>query len=124
MGVAQIPLLDFSMEPLGLEVGSESWRELCTKVREACETHGCFLLTYEKIPENLREDMFMGIKSLFDLPQETKTKYVNPKPYRSYAGKNQLVPFYESLGLDEPQKLAAVEAFTHLMWPEGNTSFW
>ncbi|KAJ9168377.1 hypothetical protein P3X46_019912 [Hevea brasiliensis] len=123
MGVAQIPLLDFSNEALGLEFGRKSWRELCNQVREACETHGCFLLTYEKITENLREDMFMGIKALFDLPQETKTKYVNPKPYRSYSGKSPVVPFYESFGLDNAQKLEAVEAFTNLMWPEGNTSF-
>ncbi|KAF2304536.1 hypothetical protein GH714_033096 [Hevea brasiliensis] len=53
--------------------------------------------------------MFMGIKALFDLPQETKTKYVNPKPYRSYSGKSPVVPFYESFGLDNAQKLEALK---------------
>ena len=126
MAKAEIPILDFSKEAASGSVGSDEKkrRELSNKVREACESHGCFLLMYDdhcKIP---RQEFFLGLKALFDLPEETKTKYVSPKPYRSYSGKSPIVPFYQSFGLDEAQKLDQVQAFTNLMWPRGNSSFW
>ncbi|KAJ6434990.1 hypothetical protein OIU84_000266 [Salix udensis] len=81
----EIPFLDISVEALeGLETKSEKWRELCDRVREACETHGIFFLVYDKIPTSLREEIFVALKTLFDLPEETKNKHVNPRPYRSY----------------------------------------
>ncbi|XP_061964368.1 probable 2-oxoglutarate-dependent dioxygenase AOP1 [Populus nigra] len=120
----EIPFLDFSEEALtGLEVKSEKWKELCNQVREACETHGVFFLVYDKIPGSLREEMFGAVKALFDLPEETKNRHVNPKPYRSYLGKCPVIPFHESFGVDDAPTLDASQAFTTLMWPEGNPSF-
>ncbi|EEF47046.1 probable 2-oxoglutarate-dependent dioxygenase AOP1 isoform X2 [Ricinus communis] len=123
MAKAEIPTLYFSGE--ALSSGSESRRELCNRVRKACESHGCFLLMYDhgNIPAKLRQNLFVSMKALFDLPEDTKTKYVNPKPYRSYTGRSPVIPFYESFGLDDAHKLGQVQDFTNLMWPQGNTSF-
>jgi hypothetical protein len=68
--------------------------------------------------------MFGAMKALFDLPEETKNRHVNPKPYRSYLGKCPVIPFHESFGVDDAPTLDASQAFTTLMWPEGNPSFW
>ncbi|KAJ6354596.1 hypothetical protein OIU77_005242 [Salix suchowensis] len=120
----EIPFLDISVEALeGLETKSEKWKELCDRVREACETHGIFFLVYDKIPTSLREEIFVALKTLFDLPEETKNKHVNPRPYRSYLGKCPVIPFHESFGVDEAPTLDASQAFTTLMWPEGNPKF-
>ncbi|KAM7256235.1 hypothetical protein ACFE04_011976 [Oxalis oulophora] len=115
-----IPILNFS----SFNENKSSIAEMSRKVREACENHGCFIILYDKISKELREDMFVAIKSLFDLPEETKNKYRNPKPYRSYLGKCPIVPLHESFGIDDAPSLKAAQAFTTLMWPEGNTSFW
>ncbi|CAI0444571.1 unnamed protein product [Linum tenue] len=99
------------------------WRELCDKVREACETHGCFCFSTERIPSGLRQGMVEGLRQLFELPEDTKKRHVNPKPYRSYLGKNDAVPYLESFGIDHAPNLEQARAFTTLMWPQGNPSF-
>ncbi|KAK8649826.1 hypothetical protein V6N13_139482 [Hibiscus sabdariffa] len=125
----KIPVIEFSSEDVengrssSSEQGRERWEVLCSKVREACESHGCFLLTYDKIPTSLREDMLVGIKALFDLPEETKSKYQHPKPYRSYQGKCPVVPLHESFGIDDATTFQAAQDFTRLMWPQGNPAF-
>ncbi|XVE71618.1 hypothetical protein DITRI_Ditri10aG0165600 [Diplodiscus trichospermus] len=120
----KIPVLDISGEDDDdRERGNENWKLLCSKVREACESHGCFLLIYDKIPTSLREDMVVAIKALFDLPEETKSKYRNPKPYRSYLGKCPVVPLHESFGIDDANRFEAAQEFTQLMWPQGNPAF-
>lgn len=120
MDGAKIPVVDLSVE----RGSHESWKQLCSKVRKACEIHGCFLLKYDKIPSSLREDMVVAMKALFDLPEETKNKYQNPKPYRSYQGKCPVVPLHESFGIDDATRLEGAQQFTHLMWPHGNPAFW
>uniref|UniRef100_A0A2P2IIT3 2-oxoglutarate-dependent dioxygenase DAO n=1 Tax=Rhizophora mucronata TaxID=61149 RepID=A0A2P2IIT3_RHIMU len=67
--------------------------------------------------------MLEGMKALFDLPEDTKNKYVSPKPYRSYSGKCSIVPLHESFGIDDPHCLDAAQAFTNLLWPQGNPGF-
>ncbi|KAL5783188.1 hypothetical protein ACOSP7_008217 [Xanthoceras sorbifolium] len=126
----QIPHLDLSGEVLdfchdhqGGGGDGEKWKALCGKVREALENHGCFLLFYDKIPMTLREEMFTVMKDLFDLPHETKNKYVNPRPYRSYVGKNSILPLHESFGVDNEPGQDSAQAFADLMWPEGHPTF-
>ncbi|XP_061340637.1 probable 2-oxoglutarate-dependent dioxygenase AOP1 [Gastrolobium bilobum] len=119
-----IPCLDFSIDELGSEdIGREKWEELCKKVREACESYGCFLLIYDKIPKGLCEDMFIGIKALFDLPEETKRKHTSPKPYRSYNGECPVIPLCQSFGIDDAHLSDTAQAFTNLMWPQGHPVF-
>jgi len=120
-----IPCFDFCKGGIGLEEGSEEWKEMSKNVKEACETHGCFLLMCDEIiPKSVREEMFNNMKALFDLPEETKQKHMSSKPYRSYNGKNSVIPLCESFGIDDLLLSDTAEAFTNLMWPQGNSSFW
>lgn len=81
MGKAEIAVIDITKEAICKENGK--WGEMCKKVREGSEKHGFFLLRNENIPSSLFQNLLISIRSLFDLPEETKLKYINPKPYRS-----------------------------------------
>ncbi|XXG56030.1 hypothetical protein AAC387_Pa03g3555 [Persea americana] len=116
-----IPFIDFCSDPGALEPGSKGWNHLCREVRAACERYGCFEVAYDGVPVQLRDDMFEAMKRLFDLPLETKQKNYNPKSYRGYQSDG--VPLSESLGVEDAPSLDAVQAFTDLMWPEGNPWF-
>ncbi|XP_004304728.1 PREDICTED: uncharacterized protein LOC101304207 [Fragaria vesca subsp. vesca] len=122
-----VPVLEFSKECLvPKKERSEEWRAMSTKVREACESHGCFLLLVQEevMPMRLREDKVMAMKALFDLAEETKQKHTIPRAYQSYQGKCPIIPLNESLGIDNACQLDVAESFTNLMWPQGNSSFW
>ncbi|MCL7043139.1 hypothetical protein MKW94_010685 [Papaver nudicaule] len=123
MGVESgIPCIDFS-NLADLVEGSEGWKSLCKQVREACESFGCFQVVYDQVPVKLHEELLMGSKELFDLPNEIKEKNVSSKPYHGYIGKIKEVPLYESLGVHDAPNLDQVEAFVDLMWPNGNPAF-
>lgn len=122
----EIPFLDFSGEVLD-DFADERWREMCGQVRDALETRGFFVMYHDKIPKSLREDMFKAMNALFDLPEETKSKYASSKPYRSYMGESPAVPLHQSFGIDNEPGIdvdTTAQAFTNLMWPQGNPSFW
>ncbi|MBO8590051.1 2-oxoglutarate and iron-dependent oxygenase domain-containing protein, partial [Staphylococcus aureus] len=78
----------------------------------ACERYGCFEVAYDGVPVQLRDDMFEAMKRLFDLPLETKQKNYSSKIYRGYIGQSDVVPLYESLGVEDAPSLDAVRAFT------------
>ncbi|RDX61782.1 putative 2-oxoglutarate-dependent dioxygenase AOP1.2, partial [Mucuna pruriens] len=123
--IMMIPCLDFSKGGVALEEGSEEWKEMSMKVREACENHGCFLLMCDEIiSKGVCEEMLDNMKALFDLPEETKQQHISPKSYRSYNGKNSVIPLCESFGIDDVPLSATAQAFTSLMWPQGNLTFW
>ncbi|XP_047177092.1 probable 2-oxoglutarate-dependent dioxygenase AOP1 [Vigna umbellata] len=119
-----IPCFDFCKGGMRLEEGSEEWKEMSKKVKEACENYGCFLLRCDEIlPKSVCEEMFHHMKALFDLPEETKHQYVTLRPYRNYTGKNPFIPLTESFGIDDTTLSDKAEAFTNLMWPQGNPPF-
>jgi len=120
-----IPCFDLCKGGMRLEEGSEEWKEMSKKVREACENHGCFLLICddEIIPNTVCKDMFHNMKALFDLPEETKQQYVTAKPYRNYNGKNSPIPLSESFGIDDTFLSDNAEAFANFLWPQGNPPF-
>ncbi|RZC57435.1 hypothetical protein C5167_004739 [Papaver somniferum] len=117
-----IPCLDFSKT---LEEGNEGWVNLCVKVREACEQYGCFhvIMANNKLPRKLCDDMSMGLKDLFDLPHETKQKNSHPDFYYGYQGKYEALPLYETFGIPNVSAPDATQAFTDLLWPNGNSHF-
>ncbi|KAL7166220.1 hypothetical protein ACSBR2_036995 [Camellia fascicularis] len=123
MAEVGIPYLNFSDGALDLENESEAWRVLSDKVREACESHGCFLVKYSDIPMKLLENMFMGLESLFDLPQEIKDKYADPNQCDKYLS-SSFNPVHESFRIDCAPQLEEARAFTNIMWPHENPSFW
>ncbi|KAL5190083.1 putative 2-oxoglutarate-dependent dioxygenase AOP1.2 [Glycine soja] len=112
--IMMIPCFDFGK---ALEEGSEEWKEMSKKVREACESHGCFLLVcdHEIIPKGVHEQFFSNMEALFDLPEETKMKHISPKPYSSYNGKSPVIPLSETFGIDDVPLSASAEAFTYLI---------
>ncbi|CAM8966187.1 unnamed protein product [Rhodiola kirilowii] len=123
---AKIPIFDIFMEDLklGPNGGCGENNDMMTKVREACEVHGCFLLRCnESDTRSLTEEMFEGMRSLFDLPDDIKRRYISSKPYSSYAGKNPVVPLLESFGIDDPHLDESSKAFTDVIWPQGNPEF-
>ncbi|XP_028779322.1 2-oxoglutarate-dependent dioxygenase AOP2 [Neltuma alba] len=119
-----IPCLVFSEGGLELEEGSEEWRAMSRRVREACETHGCFLLLHNRGSLiRLQEEMLTAMKALFDLPEETKMKHTSPKPYRSYHANCPVIPLCQSFGVDDAPLPHIAQAFTRLMWPHGDPTF-
>ncbi|KAJ4958573.1 hypothetical protein NE237_025684 [Protea cynaroides] len=125
----EIPYIDLPKELLESKQWSsttEEWKELCGKVREACEDYGCFTVGYDEIfPAEQREEFFMCMKDLFDLPYETKQKNSSDlhPANRGYIATSVVVPLYESLGVQNPIYLGQAQAFTDLMWPDGNPAF-
>ncbi|PSS28907.1 2-oxoglutarate-dependent dioxygenase AOP1 [Actinidia chinensis var. chinensis] len=120
---AHIPHLEIPIGRLDIDQGSELWKAFIPKVREACERHGCFFLKCDKfMPMNLFEEMFKALESLFHLPEETKRKYTNPNLFHGYLS-TPLVSTYESFGINGTTHLDVAQAFTNLMWPDGNSNF-
>lgn len=113
----QIPCLDFSKD---LSEGSDGWKNLSKQVREACEVYGVFQVVYDNMPTGRCEEMIKAAEELFDLPDETKMKNKGSRPFYGYIGKHDEVPLYESLGIEDAPNLKAAQAFTQLMWPDGN----
>ncbi|KAK1264695.1 hypothetical protein QJS04_geneDACA023818 [Acorus gramineus] len=118
----QIPIFDLSGDIAG-EQGSDTWNTLSRGVCEALESFGCAQLTYDGVPDHLCEDMFKVMERVFDLPDETKRRNTNDKPYFGHTGRNEFVPFYESLGVENSFEIEKAKVFTELLWPEGNDFF-
>ncbi|KAI7730421.1 hypothetical protein M8C21_025366 [Ambrosia artemisiifolia] len=86
----QVPVIDMQkVEGLGKEI-----------VR-ACEEWGCFRILNHGIPMELMEEMKAVSASLFDLPEEIKSRTADPGPGKGYDGRNAVTPFYEGLSIDE-----------------------
>jgi len=120
-----ISCLDFWKDGKIIEEGSEEWKEMSMKVREACESYGCFLLRCDEMNSNgAREELFNNMKALFDLPQETKQKHTSPKPFRGFNSYNYMSTLYESFAIDDVLLSTSVDNLTNLMWPQGNPQFW
>ncbi|WJX63964.1 hypothetical protein P8452_48793 [Trifolium repens] len=122
---SEIPVLDFSRSNgVILIEESEGRKEMSKKVREAFENHGCLLVRCDEISNPLREDLFTGLKALFDLPEETKQKFFSPNAYRGYTNKGDEVPHADSFGIYDAHKPNTLDQdFVDLLWPEGNQTF-
>ncbi|XP_014499324.1 probable 2-oxoglutarate-dependent dioxygenase AOP1.2 [Vigna radiata var. radiata] len=119
-----ISCFDFWKGGIAVEEGSEEWKEMSMKVKEACESDGCFLLRCDEInSKGAREELFKNMKALFHLPQETKQQYISPRPFRSFSLYNYMDTHYESFGLDDVLLSTSVDTLTNLMWPQGNPHF-
>ncbi|XP_031482160.1 probable 2-oxoglutarate-dependent dioxygenase AOP1 [Nymphaea colorata] len=118
--LSSIPLIDLSKS---MVPGTEAWRRTCEKMREAGERLGCFMVAGYDMPAGLVEDAFGAARQLFDLPTETKRRNTSHKPYCGYEGRTEVIPLFESLGIEDVDQPEAALRFTNLMWPEGNQSF-
>ncbi|GLT54213.1 hypothetical protein SLA2020_274310 [Shorea laevis] len=117
----ELPVLDFSSE--NLKPGTSSWLSACKEVRRALEDYGCFVLVYNEVPSQLRNEVFGALEELFDLPTETKMQNKYEKPLNGYVGQIPKLPLHESMGIDGATTLEGTQSFTNLMWPSGNDHF-
>ncbi|KAJ4718233.1 2-oxoglutarate-dependent dioxygenase [Melia azedarach] len=117
---SKLPVVDLTKE--NLKPGSSSWQSTCNEIRLALEEYGCFVALYD-LSSNFRKKVFDSLEELFDLPQETKMKNVNPKPAHGYMGKISAFPLHEGMGIEYATNPEECEKFTKLMWPEGNDQF-
>lgn len=107
-----------------LQPGTESWVVTSHKVRQTLEEYGCFMAVYEGwFSQEVKNEAFDGLKTLFDLPKETKIKNTTHKPLHGYVGPSSSSPLTETLGIQHATSLDAVQSFTNLMWPQGNEHF-
>ncbi|OMP00180.1 Oxoglutarate/iron-dependent dioxygenase [Corchorus olitorius] len=117
----KLPVIDFTKQEL--KPGSVEWDSVKGQVLQALQDYGCFEASFEKIPTELREAIFVAVKELFDLPLQTKIRNVSKKPFHGYVGQYPQVPLFESMGFDDADIIENVEAQTSKMWPQGNTDF-
>ncbi|TYJ02554.1 hypothetical protein E1A91_A13G237500v1 [Gossypium mustelinum] len=116
------PVIEFHSSDL--ERGTEGWNRLCKRVREACETFGCFEVVYEKISKNVREDVFGLLKELFDVPVERKQKNTSPIPFHGWVGPcKEISLLYEGFGLGDASNYDSIKSFAQVIWPDGHPHF-
>lgn len=116
-----LPIIDFSKQ--NLKPGEAEWDLTKADVKKALQDYGCFEASFNKIPIELRKSIFGALEELFDLPLQTKLRNVSKKPFHGYVGQYPMVPLYESMGIDDSDVAAKVDAFTKNLWPQGNKSF-
>ncbi|TYI48407.1 hypothetical protein E1A91_D13G246500v1 [Gossypium mustelinum] len=121
---AEIELPTIEFRSSDLKRGTEEWNRLCKRVREACETFGCFDVVYKKISTKIREDAFELLKELVEVPVERKQKNTSPLPYHGWVGPcEQVSVLYEGFGVGDASNYDSVKSFAQLMWPNGHPRF-
>ena len=120
----RIPIIELASGSPDLERGTQGWKHLSKRIREACENFGCFEVVYDKIPRKLREETFSLLRELVEVPLERKQKNVNPKPYHGYSGPCSKESLYEGFGIEDASSYDSVKSFAELMWPDGYDHFW
>jgi len=93
-------------------------------IRSAFEASGCILVNYDGISGDEREGLFAAMRSLFDLPVDAKRRNTDKQSLTTYPGTLPAVPLYEAQGVMNAADIDKSEAFTRLMWPQGNDKFW
>ncbi|KAI3669339.1 hypothetical protein L6452_40572 [Arctium lappa] len=121
VSVSQPKLPIINMDDLKPE--SESWILRCHKVTHALEEYGCFMAVYEGVSKELNREVFDLVKTLFELPTETKIKNTSDTPVFGYLGATHTRPLFESMGIENVTSLDHVQHFANLMWPSRNHHF-
>ncbi|PPS05080.1 hypothetical protein GOBAR_AA15580 [Gossypium barbadense] len=107
----EFPVIEF--RSADLERGTNGWHQLCKKV------------VYDTISTDVREEMFMLMKELVEVPVERKQKNTSPLPYHGWIGPcAQVSLLYEGFGIGDVSNSDSVKDFAQLMWPEGHPRFW
>ncbi|KAI3810145.1 hypothetical protein L1987_19755 [Smallanthus sonchifolius] len=119
--VSQPRLPVINME--NLTPGTESWDMTSHKVRRTLEEYGCFVAVYGGFSQEAKKQVFDAIKTLFDLPLETKIKNTSDKPFHGYVAPFPTRPLFEGTGIEYPTNYDNVQSFANLMWPSGNENF-
>lgn len=116
-----LPSFDLTKDPETLKQGSKQWKLTSQEIIQALNTHGYLLVKYDAISNDDRQRLYEAMHRLFSLPPETKRRSATVNDTRSmYRGGYSFVPLYESFTVTDASHRENVEAFTKLMWPEGN----
>ena len=105
----KLPVINFNKLDLGDHQNPNEWEEVKSQVFKALKEYGCFEALFDKVPLDLRKSLFVVLKQLFDLPLQTKLRYVSERSHRGYAGQNPHTPLLEYMGIDDAVVLKKVE---------------
>ncbi|KAI3703308.1 hypothetical protein L1987_73270 [Smallanthus sonchifolius] len=81
------------------------------------------MVVSDGISQDFKKEVYANVKTLFDLPTETKMKNTSSKPFHGYLGPFRTRQLYESMGIEHATSLDDVQSFANLMWPSGNDQF-
>ncbi|XP_057452851.1 probable 2-oxoglutarate-dependent dioxygenase AOP1 [Lotus japonicus] len=118
----KLPVIDFT-NLNNLRGSSPNWEAVKSKVHKALVDYGCFEAIFDKVPIDLRKEIFGALEEVFDLPLQTKQLNVSKKPFHGYFGQHPVIPLFESMGIDDANVSEKVENMTKILWPDGNPSF-
>ncbi|KAG2331325.1 hypothetical protein Bca52824_002505 [Brassica carinata] len=108
----QLPVIDFSDQTL--RPGTSEWDKVKANVRKALEDYGCFEALFDKVSTELNKSVFQAVVELFDLPVQTKQRYVSSKPFHGYLNKD----LYQSFGIGDANLVEKINDFTEQLWPD------
>ncbi|CAN1162466.1 Probable 2-oxoglutarate-dependent dioxygenase AOP1.2 [Linum perenne] len=119
-----LPIIDFSdihmKAPSSDRTTSGVWKSVSSRVLQAVQEYGCFQARYRDISEELRTEIDLASEEAFSQPLQAKQRNVSDKPFHGYIQSSQVLPLYESLGIDDPEN---PDCFTKAIWPYGNPKF-
>ncbi|XVE88981.1 hypothetical protein DITRI_Ditri19aG0113400 [Diplodiscus trichospermus] len=113
----RLPIIDF---PEDLKPGTVEWDSVQRQVGQALREYGCFVAVSDEVLE-VRRAIFEAMEELFDLPIQTKKRYVSEKVIRGYYGPT--ASMYENVIIDDATIAENIERLTNILWAEGNTNF-
>ncbi|PON70908.1 Oxoglutarate/iron-dependent dioxygenase [Trema orientale] len=102
---SNVPVIDLR------EFGESDSEKGYQKLKEACEEWGCFRIINHDIPVDLMAEMKKVVRSLLDLPAETKERNVDVIAGSGYMAPSPVNPLYEALGLYDLGSSEALRSF-------------
>ncbi|XVF74659.1 hypothetical protein PTKIN_Ptkin13bG0129000 [Pterospermum kingtungense] len=116
----KLPVIDFSKQDL-IRPGTPGWDLVKVQVRQELEENGCFEASFDKVLE-VQKALFDALQELFDLPLQTKQRYIFEKFFTGYFA--PMGTPVESMFINEAINVENIEQrMTNILWPQGNTSF-
>ncbi|KAJ8623538.1 hypothetical protein MRB53_032067 [Persea americana] len=103
--------MDDREEAIPVTIDLDQFPAQSGKLVEACEGLGCFRVVNHKIPLPLMSEIKSVVRSLLDLPAETKLRNTDTIAGSGYVGPTPKNPLYEALGLYDINSSEAVDSF-------------
>lgn len=119
-----LPCVNITSDAQKLKQGSKQWQVTSQEIMQALDTHGYFLVKYDAISNKDKQRLYDTMHYVFDLHVETKRRCSMAGDALSlYRGGYSFAPIYESFTVTDATKGENLEAFTKLIWPDGNDKF-
>ncbi|KAK8925760.1 Gibberellin 20 oxidase 1-B [Platanthera zijinensis] len=118
----ELPQVEFS----GLDLAQhdeKAWSTARAKMVRALENYGGFEAVYNRVGTQLRDDLLgRAVPEFFVVPELEKLHNPTEVPYHGFWFQKKGFPFL-SYQLSDPNSLAAIQDYSGVIWPEGNTFF-